>query len=1276
MIPPQLQNPAFRFIRVAAKSKRPIDQDWQETANYQFDSPSLLQHLQDGGNYGIICGPGEVRVLDCDELARLEELGVLAKFPQTFAVQSRAGRVHRYYLIPELKKKIVLFDPILKDENGQPLHLGEIQGPGTQIVAPGSIHSVTGEPYKVIDDSPIAALSLEEVKAAIEGLKTSRVTEQILHRTETSPKEDDQFRNIRIDDIAYPKGETRRIGDEIQGTHPVHGSTTGKNFRIDLKKNTWYCFPEGTLVNTPRGLTEIEKIVPGELVLSRVGKSQKVLETFVREYSGNVYKIESCIQPIQATEGHEILVAEVPVCGRIYEEYTKCSPTCSRRNRQSRNGKCHGNGNPEIKWVRIENIDPAKHFLIIPRSNDVLVDNIDGYSLDGRLGNLIGWYLAEGNIGHKTTEGRRYPRTHWTLSLDEGKEVDGIRSDLFNKFGYHASVYRREDEGIFFVTNGSTKFARLMQNFGEGAKNKAVGKCLHATKEVTNAILEAYIKGDGCTQTTRNRIQITTVSKTLALETQLLLLKSGKTSQCWISDWDTRNGKGNYDKYTITTYKTKVKSTHGWLDAENWYVPIKAITKHAYKGTVYNIETEDHTYQVPFVVHNCDRCHSGGGPALWLAVESGILRCDQAASGALRGDDFRKVLRIAEDKGYIKKNLPYFKKLNRKAEPEKTKEITLLDVVDEHLLQAGPKKGQVEYTFNPDKAADAIINTYNLVATPDEKIWIYENGYYKDNGKVIIDKILDRVAGKLYTINVSKETQKKVFLRSMEEYDIFDQNPYLLCVRNGVIDLLTGDFLEHSPGYYLTSAAPVEYDPSKRPTEFIKFLEGACTNDDDRLTLIDWIVACACLTEFEYILFLTGHGSNGKHVYEALLQAFFGSDATEAISLEELMNSRFAMGYLRRARICISSETNPDKTKTELIKKISGNDWISSDVKNKDRARFKAYTQLIFDSNSMPIFEDTSYGFARRFTRVVMPYKFVDHPDAEDPLQKKADRHLLEKLTTDQELSGILNLIIIRAKEIALDRRIHRKDDSFERYEEQSYSVSDFMEKFIQFDPMMRDLPSWQESSDYLFKKFEEYATLTIGAKTSRKKFSHVLGKENGESSRTVRPDNLDNLPVRGFRGLRFDEIEFNRFIEEKRDYFTKCNTCNDSVTICNDNNNDSSECNVTDVTIFRRILTALENGVCLPMGESSEMIVTRTVTTPDDSENEKFVTMLDSLRPQDLEVLQRSLNIMLRKRDPVTPFVLAIHCENLGTKIAPKVCGNWLKADGWIENKPGWLKN
>jgi hypothetical protein len=525
MIPSQLSNPEFRFIKVASRGKRPIEDAWQKDANYTHDSPVLAEHLKSGGNYGIICGPGEVRVLDCDDAARLEELGILAKFPRTFSVQSRPGRVHRYYLIPELKKKIILFDPILKDDNGQPVHLGEIQGPGTQIIGPGSIHAATGKPYEIVDDSPIAALSIDQVKAAIEGLKTSRLADNIdrldaMPRRAIPHKEDDPFQSIRIDKIAYPSGEARRIGDEIQGAHPLHGSTTGKNFRIDLKKNTWYC----------------------------------------------------------------------------------------------------------------------------------------------------------------------------------------------------------------------------------------------------------------------------------------------------------------------------------------------------------------------------DRCHTGGGPALWLAVQNGILRCDQASAGALRGEEFRKVYEIAEREGHISRSV-IFKRLDKKAEPERH-EITIEDVTDEHLIQAGPRKGEVERTFNPDKAADAVINAFNVVATPDEKLWIYQDGYYNDKGKIVIDQTLDRVAGKLYSVNASKETQKKIFLRCYSEYEIFDKNPYLLCVRNGVVDLLAGNVLEHSPNYYLTSQCPVMYDPDARPTEFIKFLLGSCTNDNDRLTLIDWIVACAVLSEFEYILFLTGHGSNGKKVYEALLQAFFGSDSTEAIGLE------------------------------------------------------------------------------------------------------------------------------------------------------------------------------------------------------------------------------------------------------------------------------------------------------------------------------------------------------------------------------------------------------
>lgn len=916
MIPPQLQNAAFRLIKVATKSKRPIEKDWQDTANYGFEDPAINDHITKAGNYGVICGPGGLRVLDCDELERLRTLGILDRFPRTFTVQSREGRAHRYYLIPELEKKIVLFDPILKDENGQPLHLGEIQGPGTQVIGPGSIHQTTGLPYQVIDDSPIAAMSLADVKAAIEGLKSSRLEAncaklEALPRHKPPTTEEDPFKNISIEDIAYPKGDTRRIGNEIQGAHPKHGSTTGKNFRIDLKKNTWYC----------------------------------------------------------------------------------------------------------------------------------------------------------------------------------------------------------------------------------------------------------------------------------------------------------------------------------------------------------------------------DRCHTGGGPALWLAVQNNIISCDRAGSGALRGEDFREVWKIAEKEGLIPKSGPTFKKLEKRSlpkEPDIPTELSLSDVADEHEIQAGPRKGACEYVFNPDKAADAIINSLHIVSTPDEKIWVYQEGYYRPEGKTMVDRLLDRAAGKQYTINASKETLKKIFLRTMVEFTALDPNPYLLCVRNGVVDLLTGNVLEHDPKYYITSACPIAYDPDTKPKEFINFLETACSNDDDRTTLIDWLVACAVMAEFEYLLFLTGHGSNGKHVYEAILQAFFGSESTEAINLEELMNSKFAMGYLRRARICISSETNPDKTKTELIKKISGNDWMSSDVKNKDRVRFKAYTQLIFDSNSMPIFEDTSYGFTRRFTRVVMPYMFVDVVDTKDSLQRKKDPHILEKLTSDVELSGILNLVIERAKTIALDKKIHRKSDSFARYEEQSYSVSDFLDKFVEFDSDKRHNEDYQISSDVLFSKFEEYTKYMIGAKASRKKFSMMVGKENGEASRTVR---ILEMPVRGFRGLKFFDMDFDEFIERKKlEYTPICNVYNDPLTISNEDNNSKSRNDVTIVTVYHELLESIGiNGLSLSVRASKETIVTTCVTEPVDSEKSIQQNESGIVSAEMEDILKRSLSIMQRGRKPVTPHVLAIHCENLDMKMPTRTCTAWLKGGGWKEAVPGW---
>ena len=52
-------------------------------------------------------------------------------------------------------------------------------------------------------------------------------------------------------------------------------------------------------------------------------------------------------------------------------------------------------------------------------------------------------------------------------------------------------------------------------------------------------------------------------------------------------------------------------------------------------------------------VWHCFRHGTGGGPLLWLAVAEGIIRCEDAGPGALRGEIFKKVLEAAVRRGLI-----------------------------------------------------------------------------------------------------------------------------------------------------------------------------------------------------------------------------------------------------------------------------------------------------------------------------------------------------------------------------------------------------------------------------------------------------------------------------------------------------------------------------------------------------------------------------------------------------------------------------------------------
>jgi len=147
-IPMQFRKREFRFVLLDRESKRPIEKDWQNTNNYDFDNPKLLKHLESGGNYGILMGRGRLICFDLDNpnlVSYYDE-----KFKDTLIVETGSGKRH-YLLYSDynINKKIN--------------DIGELRCVNMQVVGANSIHP-NKQPYKIINNNEIKEISEIEIE--------------------------------------------------------------------------------------------------------------------------------------------------------------------------------------------------------------------------------------------------------------------------------------------------------------------------------------------------------------------------------------------------------------------------------------------------------------------------------------------------------------------------------------------------------------------------------------------------------------------------------------------------------------------------------------------------------------------------------------------------------------------------------------------------------------------------------------------------------------------------------------------------------------------------------------------------------------------------------------------------------------------------------------------------------------------------------------------------------------------------------------------------------
>ena len=240
-LPKQLQNEDFSFILVKTNDKPPIESNWQNKNHYKYNDIKIINHLNNGGNIGIICGEQSkgLRILDDDS----QKKGLIKTFIDNFGETFRV-RDHLYFRFDNMFSNKIIFESkclLFQDKNGKMSpHLGECQGTSTFCVTHPSTHP-DGTKYELKKDLPIVTISYKKFKEVF-GEYFKEKKQKIIRNHKPSEWKGDNITNIPIGNIISFDG-LRDVGNDcLQGAHPKHGSDNGMNFRVDTKNNTWICF--------------------------------------------------------------------------------------------------------------------------------------------------------------------------------------------------------------------------------------------------------------------------------------------------------------------------------------------------------------------------------------------------------------------------------------------------------------------------------------------------------------------------------------------------------------------------------------------------------------------------------------------------------------------------------------------------------------------------------------------------------------------------------------------------------------------------------------------------------------------------------------------------------------------------------------------------------------------------------------------------------------------------------------------------------------------------
>lgn len=362
-------------------------------------------------------------------------------------------------------------------------------------------------------------------------------------------------------------------------------------------------------------------------------------------------------------------------------------------------------------------------------------------------------------------------------------------------------------------------------------------------------------------------------------------------------------------------------------------------------------------------------------------------------------------------------------------------------ILDFEVNKQSPDSSEDE---QEERIEDTLMQMFHFKTMNDTReIYYYDEsrGSYVSGGEIIIESQAELMTNGTVSTSTVNEAMNHIRRRTYtNRTDFHSSEPDILNLQNGLLNIGTLELKDHSSDQLSLVQLPVKYDREAKCPNILRFL-GQVLHPQDVFTAMQIIGYCLYKTaEYEKAIMLVGSGSNGKSVFLKIIESLVGSQNTSHIALQDLDKERFAAAGLYCKLVNAFADLKQLKlTSSGKFKMLVSGDSIRAENKFKDPFSFRNYAKLIFSANKIPESDDETYAYYRRWLILEFENIFED---------ENRDTKLIEKLTTPEELSGLLNLALIALKKL-------RNDNGFQeipvekirkKYEEKSNTVKAFLD--------------------------------------------------------------------------------------------------------------------------------------------------------------------------------------------------------------------------------------